>query len=493
MRPTVDAPPARFRRCRTKLVQVFTRAFSAASRPPAENRRDRIPSRPKERHDRDSNVRMKIAAGATVLGLGGLGRLRARVQRRPAPRGLGQTAARQVKPKVHTQVVHRTIHVRPEGPSEAPSRPRAGGGRGPGGARPAAAGSRARPYTGPGAGRDAGQRHVVYSAPTHTGSERRHRASSGGRRRAHASATTALERGGSGSGAARYEGDDGASREREPRSGDAAYRSKPRHAADRLLASRLLRCRCSSSWRSSSTPATTRRSATALAANVRRPRRRPAVVNRRVVKTKVVHLPPRSTSSGAPVAGVEPGAAAPRHRPPRRRPRRRRRLPPPRPPRRVARSHLDLMSSADVDIPRDGLGDPADRRRRRARRRRSRSTRSPRRSAFIEEFEQCLSRFRPDSELCALNADSRDVVPASRAAPRRGPRRRRCGGRATGGLVDPTLVGEIEGAGYAESREGADAAPTCATALLMAPERRPARAEPGAALGDDRGRRGRPA
>ena len=95
---------------------------------------------------------------------------------------------------------------------------------------------------------------------------------------------------------------------------------------------------------------------------------------------------------------------------------------------------------------------------------------------FIEEFEQCLSRFRPDSELCALNSYVGDVVPA-KALLRDAVAAGIDAAARTGGLVDPTLVGEIEGAGYAESREGTEPA-DLRTALLMAPERRPARPSP---------------
>jgi thiamine biosynthesis lipoprotein len=96
--------------------------------------------------------------------------------------------------------------------------------------------------------------------------------------------------------------------------------------------------------------------------------------------------------------------------------------------------------------------------------------------AFVEEFEQCLSRFRPDSELCALNSYVGDVVPASpllRDAVAAG----LAAAERTGGLVDPTLVDEIEGAGYVDSREGSASA-DLRTALLMAPERKPARPDP---------------
>jgi thiamine biosynthesis lipoprotein len=63
-----------------------------------------------------------------------------------------------------------------------------------------------------------------------------------------------------------------------------------------------------------------------------------------------------------------------------------------------------------------------------------------------------LSRFDPDSELSRLNRDPRRAVPAS-------PLLRQVVGAAlsaglrSGGLVDATLVGEIEAAGYAESRD----------------------------------------
>jgi thiamine biosynthesis lipoprotein len=95
---------------------------------------------------------------------------------------------------------------------------------------------------------------------------------------------------------------------------------------------------------------------------------------------------------------------------------------------------------------------------------------------FIEDYEQRLSRFRPDSELCALNADSRREVPASqllRDAVAAGIRV----AELTDGLVDPTLVGEIEAAGYVASREGASPA-SLADALLLAPARRPAAPSP---------------
>lgn len=94
--------------------------------------------------------------------------------------------------------------------------------------------------------------------------------------------------------------------------------------------------------------------------------------------------------------------------------------------------------------------------------------------AFVEAFAARLSRFDACSEVHALNADSRSEVPASpllRTAVAAG----LWAAERTSGLVDPTLVGALERAGYAESREGAERA-TLAEALVSAPPRRPARA-----------------
>jgi thiamine biosynthesis lipoprotein len=92
---------------------------------------------------------------------------------------------------------------------------------------------------------------------------------------------------------------------------------------------------------------------------------------------------------------------------------------------------------------------------------------------YIEDFARRLSRFRPDSELCALNADPSPEVPASillRTAVAAG----LWAAERSGGLVDPTLVGEIEAAGYASSQDGSTPAPLQA-ALAAAPPPRPAR------------------
>jgi thiamine biosynthesis lipoprotein len=95
---------------------------------------------------------------------------------------------------------------------------------------------------------------------------------------------------------------------------------------------------------------------------------------------------------------------------------------------------------------------------------------------FIADFEATLSRFDPESELCALNADPRPTVPSSelmRAAVRAAIE----AARRTGGLVDPTLLDEIEAAGYAGSWQGSGV--PLGEAIDAAPPRRPARARPG--------------
>jgi thiamine biosynthesis lipoprotein len=92
---------------------------------------------------------------------------------------------------------------------------------------------------------------------------------------------------------------------------------------------------------------------------------------------------------------------------------------------------------------------------------------------YIEDFARRLSRFRPDSELCALNRDPREEAPASillRTAVSAG----LWAARRSGGLVDPTLVGEIEAVGYVDSQEGCAPA-SLREALAAGPALRPAR------------------
>ncbi len=110
-----------------------------------------------------------------------------------------------------------------------------------------------------------------------------------------------------------------------------------------------------------------------------------------------------------------------------------------------------------------------------------------REQVFIEDFARRLSRFRPDSELSLLNAAQAAEVPASpllRTAVAAG----LWAAQRSGGLVDPTLVAEIEQAGYRESHDRQEPA-SLRRALQGAPPRRPARAHPAQALAPGAGRR----
>ena len=92
--------------------------------------------------------------------------------------------------------------------------------------------------------------------------------------------------------------------------------------------------------------------------------------------------------------------------------------------------------------------------------------------ALIHDFDRRLSRFRLDSELCRLNRDPGSAVPASgllRTAIRAG----LWAAERSGGLVDPTLLEEIEDAGYTSTRDELERVPL-AEALADAPPRRPA-------------------
>lgn len=68
------------------------------------------------------------------------------------------------------------------------------------------------------------------------------------------------------------------------------------------------------------------------------------------------------------------------------------------------------------------------------------------------EAHRTLSRFDPDSELSRLNRDPRRTVPVSRLL-RQLVAGALSAGLRSGGLVDATLVDEIEACGYAESRD----------------------------------------
>jgi thiamine biosynthesis lipoprotein len=103
----------------------------------------------------------------------------------------------------------------------------------------------------------------------------------------------------------------------------------------------------------------------------------------------------------------------------------------------------------------------------------------PNARAEVEQLAARLTRFDARSELCALNADPRPVVPASaelRAAVRAALR----GAGLTGGLADPTLLGPLERAGYGSSLAGVPRTPL-PDALAAAPPRRRAGPSSGAA------------
>ena len=79
----------------------------------------------------------------------------------------------------------------------------------------------------------------------------------------------------------------------------------------------------------------------------------------------------------------------------------------------------------------------------------------------IEEYDARLSRFRSTSELCALNADPREEVPASPLL-REAVRAALWAAEVSGGLVDPCMLDALEAAGYAGDfrPDGIRAAPT---------------------------------
>ncbi len=94
--------------------------------------------------------------------------------------------------------------------------------------------------------------------------------------------------------------------------------------------------------------------------------------------------------------------------------------------------------------------------------------------AEIVDYHARLSRFDPGSELCALNADPRRVVPASallRSAVRAG----LDAARLSGGLVDPCLLGALEAAGYERSFRPGGAPPPALDGPLRAASPDPAR------------------
>jgi thiamine biosynthesis lipoprotein len=93
--------------------------------------------------------------------------------------------------------------------------------------------------------------------------------------------------------------------------------------------------------------------------------------------------------------------------------------------------------------------------------------------ARVDTIEAALSRFRPGSELNALNADPRAAVPASPLL-RRTVAAANWAAARSGGLVDATLLGALERYGYEGSWDATRRADIDA-ALAAAPPRRPAR------------------
>jgi thiamine biosynthesis lipoprotein len=98
--------------------------------------------------------------------------------------------------------------------------------------------------------------------------------------------------------------------------------------------------------------------------------------------------------------------------------------------------------------------------------------------AFLRAMHRKLTRFDSDSELCRLNDDPASectVSPMLALALRAG----LWAADQSGGLVDPTLVRELERAGYARSRVGVKGA-SLSDALKDAPPRSPAQPAPDA-------------
>jgi thiamine biosynthesis lipoprotein len=92
---------------------------------------------------------------------------------------------------------------------------------------------------------------------------------------------------------------------------------------------------------------------------------------------------------------------------------------------------------------------------------------------FLRLLHKKLTRFESRSELCALNAELGERCSVSPTLAVAVDAALWAAGRS-GGLVDPTLVGELESAGYAQSRAGETPA-SITEALAIAPERAPAR------------------
>jgi FAD:protein FMN transferase len=101
-------------------------------------------------------------------------------------------------------------------------------------------------------------------------------------------------------------------------------------------------------------------------------------------------------------------------------------------------------------------------------------------ASMLAEIDRRLSRFDANSDLARLNDDPREAVPTGRLLRAAVAAALRVA-LLTDGLVDPTLLGALRRAGYAESRAHVARPRWIAGALLDAPPRRPARPDPAAA------------
>lgn len=97
---------------------------------------------------------------------------------------------------------------------------------------------------------------------------------------------------------------------------------------------------------------------------------------------------------------------------------------------------------------------------------------------MIRDIDNRLSRFKPDSELCALNADPRETVEVSTLMARFVDAAVETA-QLSDGLIDPTLIEDLEDLGYRESLAGVTGAPL-ADALSQCPAATPALPDPAA-------------
>jgi FAD:protein FMN transferase len=97
---------------------------------------------------------------------------------------------------------------------------------------------------------------------------------------------------------------------------------------------------------------------------------------------------------------------------------------------------------------------------------------------FLRVLHRRLTRFDSESELCALNADAAESRPVSSTLAA-AVQAAAWAANHSDGLIDPTLLGELERAGYGTSRAKVASAPI-PDALAAAPARRPAQPHPAA-------------